>query len=97
MSRFTKIVFSKELGRVILPSNFHVNVAVDFFFFFFFAFFNHKYMISPHIFLVNVHIMYIKLKVRGPKIQTYSSIGITVLRKETEVICTHQSKNFLIC
>ena len=39
MSRLTKIVFSKELGRVILPSNFHVNVAVDFFFFFFFAFF----------------------------------------------------------
>ena len=34
MSRLTKIVFSKELGRVILPSNFHVNVAVDFFFFF---------------------------------------------------------------
>lgn len=38
MSRLTKIVFSKELGRVTLPSNFHVNVAVDFFFFFF-AFF----------------------------------------------------------
>ena len=34
MSRLTKIVFSKELGRVILPSNFHVNAAVDFFFFF---------------------------------------------------------------
>lgn len=33
MSRLTKIVFSKELGRVILPSNFHVNAAVDFFFF----------------------------------------------------------------
>ena len=33
MSRLTKIVFSKELDRVILPSNFHVNAAVNFFFF----------------------------------------------------------------
>ena len=36
MSRLTKIVFSKELDRVILPSNFHVNAAVNFFFFAFF-------------------------------------------------------------